>query len=77
MKIEYTLYAEAKIAKRELSKADIESVLKNPGKVIDGKDGRKIAQKPVGKYILRIVFEKDGNQYKVITAYYSKSERYE
>lgn len=76
MKVEYTDYAEVKIRKRNLSKTQIENVLKNPDKIIESDEGRKIAQKVVGKYLLRVVFEDSGNAYKVITAYYSKPERY-
>lgn len=76
MEIEYAPHAEMKIAKRELSKIHIEKVLKNPDRILDGKERRKIAQKAIGEYLLRVVFEKDGNTYKVITAYYSKPERY-
>ena len=76
MKINYTNYAEIKIQKRGLSKAHVENALKNPDKIIDAKEGRKIAQKAAGKHLLRVVFEESGNAYKVITAYYSKTERY-
>ena len=76
MRIEYTDYAEMKTAKRELSKTDIENTLENPDKLLEGKDGRKIAQKIIGKYLLRVVFEEHQSIYKVITVYYSKSERY-
>jgi len=76
MKIEYTDYAEIKIVKRKLSKPQIENVMKNPDKILDGKEGRKIAQKILGKYLLRVIFEQHGNTYKVITAYYSEPERY-
>ena len=76
MKIEYTDYAEVKIQKRGLSKSQIESVLTNPDKILDGDEGRKVAQKIIGKYILRVVFKESGNAYKVITAYYSKPDRY-
>jgi len=40
MEIDYTDYSEMKIAKRKLSKAQVESVLKSPEKVIEGKKGR-------------------------------------
>ena len=76
MKIEYTEYAEMKIAKRELSKTQIENVLKNPDKILEGKYGRKIAQKIVEGCLMRVIFEEQGNVYKVITVYYSKPERY-
>lgn len=77
MDVEYTEYAEMKIAKRKLSKSDIKETLSNPEKTIDSRGERKIAQKMIGNYILRVVFEKHGNVYKVITAYYSKPERYD
>ena len=76
MNIEYTDYAQMKIAKRALSKNQVEDTLKNPDKIIGGGKGRKIAQKVMGKYLLRVVFEEYGNTYKVITAYYTKPERY-
>ena len=76
MKITYTVHAEMKIAKRGILKTYIETVLKSPDKLLDAKDGRKIAQKVVKKHLIRVVFEEDGNAYKVVTAYYSKPERY-
>ena len=76
MKIEYTGYAEMKIRKRGLSKEQIENAIKNPDKILEGEEGRKIAQKSISGYLLRVVFEHHGNTYKVITAYYSKPERY-
>ena len=76
MKIEYTDYADMKIQKRNLDKSYIENVLNKPDKILEVKDGRKIAQKVLGKYVLRVVFEIQGNEYKVITAYYSHQERY-
>jgi len=76
MEIIYTNYAEMKIEKRKLSKIQIEDVIKNPDKIVEGKRGRKIAQKIIGKYILRVVFEQNGNVYKIITTYYSEPERY-
>lgn len=76
MEIEYTDYSEMKIAKRELSKTQIGDVLKNPDKIVEGKLGRKISQKVVGKYLWRVVFEDHGNRYKVVTIYYTQPERY-
>ena len=76
MEISYTNYAEMKIEKRKLSKIQIEDVIKNPDKIVEGKRGRKIAQKIIGKYLFRVVFEQNGNVYKIITTYYSEPERY-
>ena len=76
MEIEYTNYSEMRIEKRKLSKAQIEDVLRNPERVMAGAKGRKIAQKVLGKYLWRVVFEEHGNTYKVITVYYTQPERY-
>ena len=53
MKIKYTIYAEMKIAKREISKTQIESTLKNPDKLLDAKEDRKIAQKLIEGQLCR------------------------
>ncbi|MBI2507344.1 hypothetical protein HYV89_00135 [Candidatus Woesearchaeota archaeon] len=46
-------------------------------KITDGKKDRKIAHKLFENKLLRVVFETvDEKTYKVITAYYTKPERY-
>lgn len=76
MKIIYTTHAEENIDERKLSKKVIEDVVINPEKVSDSMFGRKIAQKVVGNKLLRVIYGHKGNVYIIITAYYTKSERY-
>jgi len=76
MKIAYTDYAEDTIIDRKISKNIIEDALKNPGEIIKGKKGRKIAHKIIGNKLLRVVFEEDAKTYIVITIYYAEPKRY-
>ena len=77
MNIEYTNYAEETLLDREIKKKNVESTLLNPLVVVEGKNVRKIAHKVFEGKLLRVVFEIiDEKTYKVITAYYTKPERY-
>ncbi len=77
MNITYTGYAEEALKAREISKDEVEFALLNPEEIVEGKEGRKIAHKMSGnKLLLRVVFETEAKDYIVITAYYSKPERY-
>lgn len=76
MEIVYTEYAEDTIRDRAIPKQFIEDALLNPDSVVEGKKGRKIAQKKVGEKLLRIVFESNPNAFMVITAYYTAAKRY-
>ena len=76
-KIEYTNYAEETILDRKISKKKIESVLLKPLEITKGKADRKIAHKVFEGKLLRVIFETINEKtYKVITAYYTKPERY-
>lgn len=77
MKVEYIPYAEETLLDRGISKKKVESTILKPLEVVDGKFGRKIAHKIFEGKLLRVVFEiGDEKAYKVVTAYYTKSERY-
>ena len=76
MKFNYTDHAEENIKERKLNKKIIENILKHPNKIAEGRFGRKIAQKIVGEKLLRIIYEENDNVYIIVTAYYTKSERY-
>jgi len=43
---------------------------------VEGKYGRKIAQKSFGRYIMRAIYEEQEKKVLVITAYKAKAERY-
>ncbi len=77
MKIDYTDYAEKTLLDRKIDKQRIESTLLSPVEIIRGRNNRKIVHKIFGDKLLRVVFETvDEKTYKVITAYYTKPERY-
>lgn len=76
MGISYTAYAEETLKDRGIGKEEIESALTNPAEIVKGKSGRRIAHKIVGDKLLRVVFETEAKDYIVITAYYTKPERY-
>ncbi|HLD48839.1 MAG TPA: DUF4258 domain-containing protein [archaeon] len=76
MKIEYTEHAKENMKERKLSRNLIENIIINPEKVIEGSFGRKIAQKIIGNKLLRVIYEQENNVYIIITAYYTKPERY-
>ena len=76
MEFDYTDHAEENITERKLSKKVIEDAVKNPDQILDGKFGRKIAQKIISKKLLRVIYEQEGNVYIIVTAYYTKPERY-
>jgi hypothetical protein len=77
MLIYYTGYAEDTILDRDISKKEIEEVLLNPDEITLGKKDRKIAHKILSNNkFLRVIFEDHKKAYIVITAYYTKLERY-
>jgi len=77
MEIIYTKHAEEKLKEREIDKGLVESTLEKPDRTLDSKFGRKIAQKLIGKKLLRIIYKEEDNIYVVITVYYTRPERYE
>lgn len=76
MQFDYTDHAEENIRERKLSKKVVEDVVINPEKIIEGRFGRKVAQKIVGDNLLRVIYEQKENVYIIVTSYYTKPERY-
>ncbi len=76
--ITYTEYAEWKLADRKIDKSFVELTMQNPEKILPARNpNRQIAQKIINNKLLRVVFEKESeNVYIVVTAYYTKPERY-
>lgn len=80
-KIHFSKHAEEQIKERNLSKILISEALLKPAQIIEGKKGRKVAQKicyiKSKKYLLRIIFNEQKNSIEVITAYLTtKIEKY-
>jgi hypothetical protein len=74
--IRFHEHAEEKMRRREISKQLTLETLKNPEAVTEGKYGRKIAQKVIGRYLLRVIFEEHEDFILVITLYLTKPRRY-
>lgn len=68
----YALYK----MERGISSEKVSETLTQPYSIVDGKFGRKIAQRIYGSYILRVVFEDHSEHILVITAYPARAERY-
>ena len=69
-------YALYKMDKRGINKAQVIETVNDPLSVIQGKFGRKIAQKKYGRYLIRVVFEERQDDILIVTAYPAKPERY-
>ena len=74
-KIVYTNHAEDALQKRMISKEMIQNALNNPSKKIK-KNNIKIIHKYFDDKILRIVYVKNNESYKIITAYLTYKARY-
>lgn len=80
-KVVFTLHAEDKLKrlmKIEVTKEKVLKIIENPGKVVNGYYGRKIAQGLLSEdLILRIVYEESEREIVVVTIYPSERRRYE
>ncbi|MBS3057030.1 MAG: DUF4258 domain-containing protein [Candidatus Diapherotrites archaeon] len=77
MKIRITEHAKERMLRYGISEEQIEEALDTPDSIAKGDKGRKIAQKRLNGYVLRIIYEEDLNGKVVITTYKARSERYE
>ncbi len=77
MKIEISSHAKERMKKYCLSEKQVTDCVNSPKIVIEGNYNRKIAQKPLNGYVIRVIYEKTINSLTVITTYKSKRERYE
>ena len=78
--IRFTPYAEARVRRRKLSEQLVEQVAGHPEQLLE-EDDRKVAQSrfvdPVRgtEYLLRVVYETEGEDKLVITAYKTSKVR--
>ncbi len=78
MKIKITKHAEDRLRKYDLNKVLVIKAVLDPDCIVEGKFGRKIAQKILDeRYLLRVVFEEKGDQLIIVTCYKARRERYE
>jgi len=83
VRILYTKHADFKfrVLKQHgfiITKEQIEDIIKEPEKVAPGKRGCLIAHKPVSQtHLIRVIYEQQGDEIKIITFYPARKERYE
>jgi len=69
-------YALYKMNMRNLSRSTVLETVTHPYSVIDGKYGRRIAQKVQEDHLVRVVFEEHEDHLLIVTAYPSNQKRY-
>ena len=77
MEILLIRHARERMIKYELTEEEIMACLNCPDLIITGRENRRIAQKRLNGYVLRVIYEKVGNTFIVITTYKAKRDRYE
>ena len=77
MKLRITAHAENRMEKYDLSRSLVVKSMEDPDSIIDGHSGRKIAQKKLNGYVLRVIYEEEKGINVIVTVYKAKSERYE
>ena len=62
----------------KLTEADVKETVKNPDLVLDGRNNRIIAQRIIDdEHMLRVIYEKNKDNIKIITFYPTRRYRYE
>ena len=74
--IKFHPYALYKMGRRRLTRSMVGETVKEPLAVVEGKFGRKIAQRVFDRYLIRVVYEEYEDHILVVTAYSTKPERY-
>ena len=77
MEIEITEHAKERMEEYNVSEDLVKDTMHNPDSVTEGYGGRKIYQKKLNAYILRVIIEENKGIKRVITVYKVKSGRYE
>jgi len=83
MKINFTNHAKRKFKILQeyglsLTKKQVEDTVKNPEIILEGKHNRFIAQKTLDNgHLLRVIFEKENKETRIITFYPARRDRYE
>lgn len=77
MKLRITKHAEKRMEMYEISESLVKNAMENPNSVVEGHSGRKVAQKKLNGYVLRVIYEEEKGINVIVTVYKAKSERYE
>ena len=77
MKIIFTNHSRDRMKKYSLSEEQVISALLEPDCVLEGKFGRKIAQRALDeKHLLRVIYEEREGVAIIVTCYKARKERY-
>jgi hypothetical protein len=77
MKVIITDHAMERMEKYGIREAEVISALEKPDKTDKGRFGRKIAQKALNGYMIRVICEESDGTKNVITVYKARGSRYE
>lgn len=77
MKVSFTAHARRRMARYGISHQCVRKGLAEPDNVVEGHSGRRIAQKVLNGYVLRIIFEGERENPVVVTVYPARRDRYE
>ena len=70
-------HARQKMGQYEVSELQVIEALAKPDSILEGKYGRRIAQKRLNGLLLRVVYESHEEWKVVVTVYKAKAGRYE
>ena len=76
MKIEITEHAKERMQEYDVSEDLLKDTINNPDTITEGYGSRKIYQKKLNHYMLRVIVEENKEIKRVITVYKARSERY-
>ncbi|MBI4895844.1 MAG: DUF4258 domain-containing protein [Candidatus Aenigmarchaeota archaeon] len=76
MKLEITKHARERMETYNVSDDLLISAVTNPDIIVDGYSNRRIYQKKLNGYILRVIVEENKDIKRIITVYKSRSGRY-
>ncbi|MBS3062169.1 MAG: DUF4258 domain-containing protein [Candidatus Diapherotrites archaeon] len=77
MEVVFTNHALERMKKYDFPSTLVLESLENPDRIELSNNKRKIAQKRLNGYVLRVIYEENRNLYTIITVYRAKRERYE
>jgi len=76
MKIEITEHAKERMKEYNVTEDLVTDAVQHPDSITEGYGGRKIYQKKVNGYVLRVIIEENKEIKRVITVYKAKSGGY-
>jgi len=76
MEIELTKHARERMEEYNVTESLVKETLSNPNFIVEGYGNRKIYQKKLNSYVLRVIVEDEKGIKRVVTVYKARSERY-